>query len=309
MQPKTILRFCTSLMLVASGALVSAQLLPSYPQKQFGASVTPAYEGWFDNADGTHSFLIGYFSRNTQAEVDVPIGPDNHFEPGNPDMGQPTHFQTGRRYGMFVFTEPKDFGKTQKVSWVLTVNGVRTNVPFYMSPDYNVSPFKSSEEGAGGYYNLPPVLRFVEKGPSFMGPSAALTKTVSRTARVDQPMALDLLIEDDPRPVSAISAPTRNPGGAPVTLTLAKYRGPGAVTFGEARPKLDTTTGGKPGEAFAGKTSTTVKFSAPGEYMLHVTANDYSGNGGGGSVCCWTNAIVKVAVSGANSATSNSGQN
>jgi hypothetical protein len=33
--------------------------------------------------------------------------------------------------------------------------------------------------------------------------------------------------------------------------------------------------------------------------MLHVTANDYSGNGGGGSGCCWTTAIVKVNVSGA----------
>ena len=53
------------------------------PSKQFGASITPAYEGWFDNPDGTHNFLIGYYSRNTQAEVDIPIGPNNHFEPGN----------------------------------------------------------------------------------------------------------------------------------------------------------------------------------------------------------------------------------
>jgi hypothetical protein len=30
--------------------------------------------------------------------------------------------------------------------------------------------------------------------------------------------------------------------------------------------------------------------------MLHLTANDYSGEGGGGEVCCWTTAIVKVAV-------------
>ena len=87
-------------------------LLPSVPPKQFGGSVTAAFEGWYDNPDGTHSFLIGYFSRNTRAEIDVPIGPNNHFEPGNPDMGQPTHFLTGRRYGMFVFTMPKEFTKT-----------------------------------------------------------------------------------------------------------------------------------------------------------------------------------------------------
>ena len=51
-------------------------------------------------------------------------------------------------------------------------------------------------------------------------------------------------------------------------------------------------------EPYAGKSATTVTFSEPGEYLLHVTANDYSGNGGGGSVCCWTNAMIKVAVTG-----------
>jgi hypothetical protein len=30
--------------------------------------------------------------------------------------------------------------------------------------------------------------------------------------------------------------------------------------------------------------------------VLHVTANDYSGDGGGGFGCCWTTSVVKVAV-------------
>src|SRR6185436_19957323 len=126
-------KLLTATALLAGGTLVSAQqvLLPSVPPKQFGGSVTPAFEGWYDNADGTHSFLIGYFSRNTDAEIDVPIGPANHFEPGNPDMGQPTHFLAGRRYGMFAYTMPKEFSKAQKLKWVLTVNGVTTTVPFY----------------------------------------------------------------------------------------------------------------------------------------------------------------------------------
>ena len=42
--------------------------------------------------------------------------------------------------------------------------------------------------------------------------------------------------------------------------------------------------------------------------MLHVTANDYSGNGGGGSVCCWTTAIVKVSVANAAGAATTGGQ-
>src|SRR5262245_66009275 len=105
MTTKTLLRLCLPLTLVASGALVSAQvLLPSVPPKQFGGSVTAAFEGWYDNPDGTHSFLIGYFSRNTESELDIPIGYKNHLEPGYADMGQHTHFLPGRRYGKFVFT-------------------------------------------------------------------------------------------------------------------------------------------------------------------------------------------------------------
>ena len=62
------LRLCALVMLVAGGAAgIGAGQLPSNPPKQFGASISPAYEGWFDNPDGTHSFLIGYYSRNTEA--------------------------------------------------------------------------------------------------------------------------------------------------------------------------------------------------------------------------------------------------
>jgi len=47
---------------------------------------------------------------------------------------------------------------------------------------------------------------------------------------------------------------------------------------------------------YEGRWTTTVTFSAAGDYVLHVTANDYSGSGGGGSGCCWTNAMIKVTV-------------
>jgi hypothetical protein len=79
-------------------------------------------------------------------------------------------------------------------------------------------------------------------------------------------------------------------------LRWDKYRGPGDVTFAEARPKveLNPPTGEK--VAFSGKATTTAKFSEPGDYMLHLTANDYSGDGGGGFQCCWTFGTVKVTV-------------
>jgi hypothetical protein len=298
MNPTRILRLCAPFALLACGAVVSAQvLLPSVPAKKFGGSISPAFEGWYDNPDGTHSFLIGYFSRNTEAELDIPIGPNNHFGPGDPDMGQPTHFLPGRRYGMFTFTLPREFTKQQKITWTLTINGVTTTIPFHMSPDYNVSPFKSSEEGPTGGYNLPPVLRFDEKGPAFAGPAATAARAILRTTSLAMPMPLDLWADDDARYASGSGIPMRN-ARPPVNVTISKYRGPGEVTFGDTHPKLEALKGGKPDEPYTGKASTTVKFSQAGDYMLHLTANDYSGNGGGGSVCCWTTAIMKVAVKG-----------
>ncbi len=51
------------------------------------------------------SYLIGFAGlKNGQAgldwsaEVDVPIGPNNRFEPGDPDRGQPTHFKPNRGF-------------------------------------------------------------------------------------------------------------------------------------------------------------------------------------------------------------------
>ena len=52
----------------------------------------------------------------------------------------------------------------------------------------------------------------------------------------------------------------------------------------------------QPAAAFSGKAATTATFSQPGEYVLRVVANDWSGDGGRGFQCCWTNAQVKVQV-------------
>jgi hypothetical protein len=294
---RSVLRLAAPAMFVAAGALVSAQvLLPSVPQKKFGGSISPAFEGWYDNADGTHTFLIGYFSRNTDVEIDIPVGPNNHFAPGNADVGQPTHFLPKRRFGMFTVTVPKEF--TQKLSWTLSANGITTTVPFYMSPDYNVTPFRSSEQGADGSYNEPPLLRFDPNGSkTFKGPVATPALAIERTAATGTPLTLDIYADDDGRYATGTNAPILG-ARPPVSLTISKYRGPGEVTIADKSPKLTAVKGGKPSEPYSGTAATTVRFSEPGDYMLHVTANDYSGNGGGGSVCCWTTGLVKVAVKG-----------
>ena len=281
---------------IACGAWSSAQQLPSEPRRQFGAGITGAFEGWFPNADGTRSFLVGYLNRNTTQVLDVPVGPNNRIEPGGPDLGQPTHFLTGRRYGMFVVPVPKDFTPGQRpdqhpdqqLTWTIVANGQSTSIPLRLHPDYVVSPF--SEIAAN---NTPPVLQFERNEPPIQGPIASLVTALTRTATVSTPLALTLRASDDEKYTSGTNAPQRNPP-PPVRLTWSKFRGLGAVTFDKTNPPVEKVPGGP--APFTGTSTVTVRFEKPGDYVLHVTANDYSGDGGGGFQCCWTTALVKVAV-------------
>jgi hypothetical protein len=280
--------------MLAGGVLVSAQQLPSEPAKQFGASITGAFEGWFDNPDGTHSFLVGYLNRNRSVAVDVPIGPNNRIEPGGPDMGQPTHFLPGRQVGMFIVTVPKEFTPQQRLTWTITVNGQTTSIPFRMHTDYNVSPFKIEHSTTLG--NTPPLIRFDEKGQTIQGPVAMPHKTaLTRTTSLAAPLDLTVWAEDDAKYSSGTGAGMRNPP-PPVVLKWSKYRGPGNVTFDKEKPTFDKLAGGNVNELFKGKSAVTAKFSQPGEYILHLVANDYSGDGGGGEICCWTTVALKVNV-------------
>src|SRR5881296_779988 len=45
-----------------------------------GQDVSPTFQGWKMNPDGTYTFYFGYFNRNSEEEVDIPIGPDNKFD-------------------------------------------------------------------------------------------------------------------------------------------------------------------------------------------------------------------------------------
>jgi hypothetical protein len=303
MQASRVTGFALGLGLAVIGAAVahaqSSQILPSYPKLAFGGTISPAYDGWYDNPDGTRTFLMGYYSRNWEDPIEVPIGPNNRFEPGPPDRGQPTHFVPNRNFGMFSVTLPK--GNKEKLWWVLTVNGVTQRVPMSDTPDYNITPQHSSEEGPDGKYNYPAVLRFSENGPKLQMALATQENAMQRVAIAREPMTIDFWVDDDALHSSGSNAPTS--GHEPmVEMVINKYRGPGKVTMGKGHHKLTVLKGGKPGQPFSAKGSTTVTFSEPGEYQIHVTANDLSGPGGGASGCCWTTGLFKVSVKPAGTA-------
>jgi len=257
------------------------------PAREAGSSVTGAFEGWFKNPDGSFSLLLGYYNRNRNQDVDLPIGPNNRIEPGGPDRGQPTHFLPGRGWGLFAVKVPADFGDN-KITWTLVANGKTTAIPASLKPDYEISPLIEAAVG-----NTPPVLRFEEKGPSVQGPQGLMTE---RVAKVGAPLTLTVWVSDDAKftTSSGVKPATLGP---PVTVRWTLYRGgSGSVKFANDRPAVEKFERPEPGVAFSGKATTTATFSNPGEYMLYVVANDYSGEGGRGFQCCWTNGQVKVSV-------------
>jgi len=252
--------------------------LPLEPARERGTSVTPAYEGWYQNADGSFSILIGYFNRNAKQTFDIPVGPNNRVEPGAPDQGQPTHFETGRQWGVFVVKVPKDFG-SKTVSWTIVSNGEKQTVPFTLNKAYPITPFK--ELGMG---NQPPVLSFSQGGPKVTGPPTGISANLTGT--VGQPVAVNVWVEDPKGSDGEEGAFGWDKTNIAV-MSLHQHRGPGTVTFDKARIPIK-----KQGEMATGAAT----FAAPGDYILRVQANDESGEGGAGFQCCWTNAYVKVSI-------------
>jgi hypothetical protein len=245
-----------------------------------GLLVSPVYEGWYE-LDGTKYAFFGYYNRNVEEIVDVPVGPDNHIAPGPGDQGQPTRFFPGRHYGVFATAVPKD-PPAIEVTWTLTANGNTLSIPASLDRLYFVSPQR--EDGGPYPGNTPPVLKFDPAGPSAQGP---LGITVSRTATVSRPFALDVWVTDDGLPPAGREGPAPALRGSPgrrlqgLALSWREYRGAGAVSFSNPTPAVEQ-----------GKARTTVTFSRPGEYVLHVLAIDSRS----GTKCCWTNGYVRVAV-------------
>ncbi|MCH7749303.1 MAG: hypothetical protein IH939_14535 [Acidobacteria bacterium] len=249
-----------------------------------GQSVSPSFEGWFQNPDGTFSLSWGYFNRNYEERPDIPIGPDNRFDPGPADRGQPTHFLSRRQTGVFTTVVPADFGD-QTLTWTVVRGGDTIAIPGHLRPEWVIDAMMEAPSK-----NTPPVVRFAPAGDTGRGPggvSGSVTATFpDATITVWATDDMVRKMREQQREPDADTEETAPRFG----VAWSKYRGPGTVTFSESEPEI--------GEM--GKAVTTATFSEPGEYVLRVLAWDDTGPQAFvmavGFQCCWTNGYLTVDV-------------
>ncbi|HLG06020.1 MAG TPA: hypothetical protein VI383_07720 [Gemmatimonadales bacterium] len=267
--------------LLAGPGQGASQTVPLAPIRESGQAVTPAFEGWYRNPDGTFSLSFGYYNRNSREALEIPVGPRNRIEPGGPDRGQPTAFLPRRHWGVFAVTVPADFG-LGRVVWTLVVGRDTFAIPGSLKAGWEIDAL----QGEAGSGNTPPVLRFSASGPDGRGPGGITFGPL--IARTGQALELAVWAADDGKAVGSIASNGRP--NVPVTLTWFKHQGPGEVRFSNPTPAVAAP----PAD---GKAVTSATFSQAGDYVLRVRANDASGvTGAGHAQCCWTNGFVKVKV-------------
>jgi hypothetical protein len=256
---------------IASAAAVHAQLVYSS-----GQNVVPVFEGWERNGDGSFNMLFGYFNRNREEMVDIPVGTNNKLDPGNPDQGQPTHFYPSRNRYWFRVKVPGDFGSKELV-WTLTARGKTERAYATLNPAYATDNSLQQLDTAG--INL----WWAEEGVN-KPPAVRIEGDAHRHAKAGAPLTLLAVASDDGVP-PAPKPPQGRGRYAWHGLRVAWLvdRGAGAVTFNPEQfkvyPDYTSNSPWTPGWTAPpvppdGKYPVTVTFATPGEYVLRVMAHD-----------------------------------
>jgi len=194
---------------------------------------------------------FGYYNRNSEEAVDVPIGPENTFDLGNGDQGQPTHFYPGRRWWVFKVVVPKDWPRDKRLVWTLTNKG-RTNLAKgWLQPEWEVDNLLISKDAADPFLGVDRGNPDVVSDPPAVTGGGPQTITLPATATLTATASGGRVV----RSGVTVSA---------LRIRWILYRGPGKVQFD---PDVAPAVAGKP-------VTSKVSFSVPGNYRIREIASD-----------------------------------
>ena len=249
-----------------------------------GQAVPPIFEGWSRNPDGSFAMWFGYINRNFVEVLQVPIGPDNKFEPGAPDRGQPTIFNTRIHRKAFNVTVPKDWGQRELV-WTVTVRGETYKAIAWLQPEWEIDPiYDGKTRNAESLKNKPPTMAVDQAATVTLPNTLTVTATVmddglpvpkkdppKQAVGQETPPTLKPLPDQPEIPVNVPQIPTtggRGGGGnrplQGLVVTWIAWRGPAAVSFDSTGPIVVKD----------GKVVVTATFTKPGAYVLRGRASD-----------------------------------
>src|SRR3954452_3593074 len=275
-----------------------------------GQVVSPAYEGWRTEDDGSETLVFGYMNQNWAEEFDIPIGPDNSFSPGDADRGQPTHFYPRRSPFLFTIKVPKDFGD-KEIIWTLKTHGKTEKAYASLKNDYMIDNQVISTEVGGDFGSLRDELR------TNVPPELKVDGAKQRSVKAGAPLTLTAFAKDpdnipprrgrgaSPPPAMAANALYRAPSslvpasGPGLRLSWIVYRGNASdVAFSPDQMKTRTDTRGYANSPWSppyyipepppdNTWITQVTFKEPGTYVLRAVASD-------GAVFTYDNVTITV---------------
>ena len=244
--------------LLACAVAVSAGAQIKYAR---GQDVSPTFNGWKMNPDGTYTLYFGYYNRNSEEELDIPIGPDNNFDLANIDQGQPTHFYPSPRWWVFGVVVPKDWPKDKRVVWTLNSRGRTNQAKGWLQPEWEVDQGIISKNSPRDSLLMTTGIGDID----FENVAPLITGSGPQTVKLGETLTLTATATDDGRPKPIVDPTGRRQQG--VRIRWIVYRGSGKVRFDP--DIMSQRVYGKPATL-----ETKVSFSAPGNYRLRAIAND-----------------------------------
>jgi hypothetical protein len=275
------LKRCATYFIVAT-TVAFAQQLPVeqnvHIRYNAGQDIVPVYEGWERVADGSFNMVFGYLNRNHVQELIIAVGPQNTFEPGPADRGQPTYFYTRENHFLFRVNVPKDWDRKKELVWTVVANGKTNQARATLLDIWEIDRKLEVANNGGGvqvsneliFKDQPPTITLAAPPRATAGTAVELSASVSddgippeRKPRPQRQTEPSLRASGPPSPIN-VPLPTKPRPPQSLSVIWMVWRGPASVAF-DPQGYVKVADG---------KAAVKATFGKPGTYVMRAFAHD-----------------------------------